>query len=212
MDGVNLRIAEGEFIAIVGPSGCGKSTILNLLAGLDTPTEGRVEFEGVALSALGRKELAAYRARCVGMVFQSFNLMPHYTAAENVELALYFTDVPRRERRSRAEEILDRLGLADRRTHRPPDLSGGEQQRVAIARALVKSPRILFADEPTGNLDRRNSEEIARLLTRLNGEGLSIVLATHDLEMARTYAHRSLGMSYGRLENSTGSSAGGEGP
>ncbi len=208
VDRVNFAVEQGGFLGIVGASGSGKSTLLNLLAGLDSPTAGRVEIDGTALSDLTRRNLAAYRARRVGIVFQSFNLMPHYTAAENVELALYFTDIAKGERRSRSRDILARLGLRDRLTHRPADLSGGEQQRVALARALVKEPHVLFADEPTGNLDRKNSEDIAGLLTELNGEGLTIVLATHDLDMARVCAHRMVQMEYGRLAEGTADSQG----
>jgi putative ABC transport system ATP-binding protein len=156
-------------------------------------------FEGTALSSLSRRELAAYRARRVGMIFQTFNLIPHRTALRNVELALYFNSTPARHRRPRAAQMLERLGLADRLDHRPRDLSGGEQQRVAIARALVKEPEILFADEPTGNLDQDNTLEIARILTELNGQGLTVVMVTHDLELARKCAQRIVRMNYGRL-------------
>ncbi|UCD65200.1 MAG: ABC transporter ATP-binding protein [Candidatus Zixiibacteriota bacterium] len=199
VDRVNLYLERGEFLGIVGASGSGKSTMLNLMAGLDTPTSGRIEIDGTALSSLTRRELAAYRARRVGMVFQSFNLLAHQTALKNVELALYFNDTPARARRIRATEILERLGLGDRLDHVPADLSGGEQQRVAIARALVKGPEVLFADEPTGNLDQVNTEQIAELLAGLNRQGLTVVVATHDLDMARRYAHRTVRMDYGKL-------------
>ena len=199
VDAVDLAVRRGEFVGIVGASGSGKSTILNLLGGLDTPTAGHIEVDGVSLGSLSRRQLSAYRARRVGMVFQSFNLISHHTALRNVELALYFNDTPAGERRTRAAEILEHLGLADRLDHRPSDLSGGEQQRVAIARALVKRPEILFADEPTGNLDHDNTEQIAALLADLNRRGLTIVLATHDLDLAHTYPHRIVRMQYGRL-------------
>jgi putative ABC transport system ATP-binding protein len=201
LDGVDLAVGKGDFLGVVGASGSGKSTLLNLLAGLDTPTAGFIEIGSRRLDHLSRRELAAYRADSVGMIFQSFNLLSHQTALKNVELALYFSGAPRRERRTRAREILDRLGLADRLDHRPADLSGGEQQRVAIARALVKRPEILFADEPTGNLDQDNSTSIVRLLADLNREGLTVVMVSHDLEMARGSAGRIVRMNYGRIVN-----------
>lgn len=199
VDAVSFGFGRGEFLAVVGASGSGKSTVLNLLAGLDSPTAGRIEVDGVVLGSLSRRELAAYRAHRVGIVFQSFNLIAHYSALENVETALFFNDVPRARRRTQATAILERLGLADRMHHRPGDLSGGEQQRVALARALVKKPDILFADEPTGNLDHDNTGQIAELLTELNRDGLTIVMVTHNLDMARRCAHRIIGMRYGRL-------------
>jgi putative ABC transport system ATP-binding protein len=195
---INLEIGKSEFLALVGASGSGKSTLLNLMAGLDTPTSGHVEVDGVSLASLTRRELSAYRAKKIGIIFQSFNLLPNQTALKNVEMALYFTNTSRDIRRRKAGEILDRLGLADRHDHRPCDLSGGEQQRVAIARALVKEPEILFADEPTGNLDEDNSRSIAELLSTLNAGGLTIVMVTHNSETARAVAGRMLRMSYGR--------------
>lgn len=199
VDEVDLEIQKGEFLAVVGASGSGKSTLLNLLAGLDTPTSGHIEIDGRRLDGLSSRQLSRYRAEKVGMVFQSFNLIPHNTALKNVELALYFDDTPRRERRSRAEAILERLGLSDRSDHRPADLSGGEQQRVAIARALVKRPEILFADEPTGNLDQVNSTQISQLLAELNRDALTVVMVTHDVDMADAVAGRTIRMHYGRL-------------
>ncbi len=201
MDDVNLSIPRGEFLGIVGASGSGKSTLLNLLAGLDTPTSGTINIDGSALSALNRRQLSTHRARCVGMVFQSFNLISHRTALQNVELALYFNDTPLGERTGRATDILQRLGLGDRLNHRPADLSGGEQQRVALARALVKRPEILMADEPTGNLDEMNTRHIAAMLAELNREGLTVLMATHDTALARECARRVIRMSYGRLVN-----------
>jgi putative ABC transport system ATP-binding protein len=199
VDKVDLAIARGEFVRIVGASGSGKSTLLNLLAGLDTPTHGHVKIDGVALDSLTHRQLSAYRANRVGMVFQSFNLLPHKTALENVEMALYFNSVPYRERRARSIEILKTLGLGDRMDHRPSDLSGGEQQRVAIARALVKRPEVIFADEPTGNLDHDNSIQIAGLLANLNQDGLTVILVTHDLDLAKQYAPRTIRMQYGSV-------------
>jgi len=199
VDGVDLAIDKGDFLAVVGASGSGKSTLLNLLAGLDTPTAGHIEVGGERLDRLSRRKLSEYRAKKVGMVFQSFNLLPQYTAVRNVELALYFNDTPRKERRRQAREIMERIGLGDRHDHRPADLSGGEQQRVAIARALIKRPEILFADEPTGNLDQENAEAIVRLLGELNRDGLTVVLVSHDVDMARSAARRIVKMQYGEI-------------
>jgi len=210
VDGVDLAVEKGEFLGIVGASGSGKSTLLNLMAGLDTPTSGRIEVDGAILGSMTRRELSAYRARRVGMIFQSFNLISHMTALKNVELALYFIETPPRERRRRASEILERLGLADRLSHRPGDLSGGEQQRVAVARALVKQPEILFADEPSGNLDHENTHQIGKLLTDLNRDGLTVVMVTHDLALAGQYAGRTIRMHYGGLaDNASGGITGG---
>ena len=200
VDRVDLTVGRGEFAAVVGASGSGKSTLLNLLAGLDTPTSGHIEVGPQRLDQLSRRDLAAYRAGMVGMIFQSFNLIPHQTALKNVELGLFFARVPRRDRRDRAAAILDRLGMTDRLDHRPADLSGGEQQRVAIARALVKTPEILFADEPTGNLDQDNSAAIIELLGDFNRDGLTVVMVTHDVEMAARTAGRIVKMNYGRIE------------
>lgn len=202
VDGVSLHINAGEFLGVVGSSGSGKTTLLNLLAGLDMPTSGSVEIDGQTLAGMTRRQLAAYRARKVGMVFQSFNLISHYTALQNVEMALYFNDTVHRERRRMATEVLAKLGLQDRIMHRPPDLSGGEQQRVALARAIVKKPEILFADEPTGNLDHDNADQIAALLTSLNRDGLTVVLVTHNLDLAQGHTHRTVRMHYGRIVDS----------
>jgi len=199
VDDVTFTLHKGEFLGIVGASGSGKSTLLNLLAGIDTATSGRIFFEKIPLDALARRKLAVYRARRIGMIFQSFNLLPHHTALGNVELALYFNNTPHRERKKRAIEILERLGLSDRIDHKPADLSGGEQQRVAIARALVKKPEILLADEPTGNLDRENTGQIAELLTEFNHDGLAVIIVTHDIELASRCAGRILKMHYGRI-------------
>jgi putative ABC transport system ATP-binding protein len=199
VDGVSLSVNSGELLVVVGASGSGKSTLLNLMAGLDSPTSGRIVVEHQNLGDMSRKELAAFRARLVGVVFQSFHLLPQYTALKNVELPLYFTNVRPSERERRARDILDRLGLSDRLDHRPADLSGGEQQRVALARALVKEPHILFADEPTGNLDRENSRAIADLLTGLNRDGLTTIVVSHDVELAERIGGRTIRMNYGRV-------------
>lgn len=199
LDGVNLKVRRGEFLSIVGSSGCGKSTLLGLLGGLDTPTSGAVEIGAHSLYGLSRREIARYRADKIGMVFQSFNLIPQYTALQNVETALLFTDTPRIQRRALSLAALEQVGLMERLTHRPADLSGGEQQRVAIARAVVKKPEILLADEPTGNLDHDNAVRITELLAQLNRQGITVVMVTHNLELARQHATRIIKMDYGRF-------------
>jgi putative ABC transport system ATP-binding protein len=201
LDRISITIESGEFLGVVGSSGSGKTTFLNLLAGLDTPTSGSIEIRGTSLSNMSRRQLASYRAHSVGIVFQSFNLISHYTALQNVETALYFIDASPKDRHRLASEILNKLGLGDRLTHRPADLSGGEQQRVALARAIVKKPEILFADEPTGNLDYENAQEIGKLLTSLNQDGLTIVMVTHNLDIAKKYTHRSIKFSYGKIKD-----------
>ncbi len=203
VDGVSIQIDRGEFVGIVGSSGSGKSTFLNLLAGLDRPTSGSIEIDGKSLGARSRKELSHYRAHRVGMVFQAFNLIGHYNAAQNVAAALWFNQTPTDQRYERAVAMLSKLGLAERITHRPSDLSGGEQQRVALARAIVKNPEILFADEPTGNLDETNSRQIVELLSELNSNGLTIVMVTHNLELARQYTKRVITMHYGKVTHDT---------
>lgn len=183
--GIYLEVGGGQFVALVGPSGSGKSTFLNLVGGLDRPTEGELWVNGVELSASKEKALTEHRRRRVGFVFQSFNLLPRLSALENVALPLMFTGVPERERIDRARVLLNQVGLADRLDHRPTQLSGGEQQRVAIARALVNRPAIILADEPTGNLDSVTGAEIMALLRRLNREqGVTLLLVTHDAEAA----------------------------
>jgi putative ABC transport system ATP-binding protein len=209
LDGVDVEVRDGEYLRVVGASGSGKSTLLNLLAGLDTPTAGRITTPAGVLSELSSRRLAAYRAGVVGMVFQTFNLIPHLTALQNVELGMLFLGLPRHDRRRRAGAMLERLGLADRTRHRPQDLSGGEQQRVALARALAKGPSLLLADEPTGNLDQATAAEIARLLAGLHADGLTVVLVTHNLALAATEADRTLEMSYGRIVRETVRGAGG---
>ncbi len=201
VDGVNLTVEKGDFLGIVGASGSGKSTLLNLMAGLDTPSAGEIYFQEKPLSGRSRKELASYRSQNSGIIFQSFNLLHHRTALANVEMGLYFSKLSPQKRKEKAKAMLVKLGLEKRLDHRPVDLSGGEQQRVAVARALVKEPDILFADEPTGNLDKKNSEQICNLLKELNDAGLTIVLITHDTAITEAYAKRTLRMDYGLLKN-----------
>src|SRR5438309_883991 len=190
LDGVTLALEEGEGAAIVGRSGSGKSTLLHLLGGLDRPTSGDVFARGKRLAELTDDDLALYRRRDVGFIFQFFNLVPALTAAENVELPMTLAGLPPGERKRRAAELLERVGLSARSGHRPSELSGGEQQRVAIARALVNDPPLLLADEPTGNLDSKTSEEILRLLAGLAGK--TIVLVTHDRALAQAFARRTI--------------------
>jgi putative ABC transport system ATP-binding protein len=211
LDGVDLEVREGEYLRIWGASGSGKSTLLNLVAGLDRPTSGRVETPLGDLASLSPRGLADWRSRHVGMVFQSFNLIPHRTALQNVEIALLFAGVARPERLRRAAAQLEELGLGDRFHHRPADLSGGEQQRVALARALVKSPKLLLADEPTGNLDAENAERTAQTLAALNRGGMTVILVTHDPALAAGQVHRTIRMHYGRIEERQPVPAGGPG-
>lgn len=182
--GVDLGVSPGEMVAVIGPSGCGKSSLLNVLAGIDPPTAGSVRLLGEELYALGEGARSALRLRRLGFIFQRFHLLAVLTAAENVELPMAEAGVPRDERRRRTRELLDYVGLGSRARHRPPHLSGGEQQRVAIARALANRPELLFADEPTGELDRRTGDEIIALFERLNADGTTMVIVTHDTHVA----------------------------
>ena len=198
--GVDLSVERGEFVALVGPSGSGKSTVLNLIGGLDRPTGGEVWIDGVELGATDERTLTRHRREHVGFVFQTFNLLPRLTAVENVALPLMFSGVPRRERLDRARTLLESVGLGQRLTHRPGQLSGGEQQRVAIARALVGHPALLLADEPTGNLDTTTGAEIMALLKDLNQETeLTLLVVTHDPEVA-SFADRVVTLRDGRVE------------
>lgn len=191
LDGVSITVEEGEFVALLGPSGSGKSTLLNLIAGLDHATDGSLRIFDQELARMSSEALSLHRRRNVGIIFQSFNLVPTMTAAQNVALAMMFAGVPRGDREARASRLLDAVGLAPRRDHRPREMSGGEQQRVAIARALSNQPHVLLADEPTGNLDSRTSREIMGLLGQLNArDGKTIIMVTHDPALAQQYAHR----------------------
>ena len=199
LNGVSAMVAAGEFLAMMGPSGSGKSTLLYLLGGLDRPTEGRIWINGQELSALDENALAHYRQREVGFIFQSFHLIPTMTALQNVMFPMVFAQVPAAERRERAEVLLTLVGLGERLEHRPTELSGGQQQRVAIARALANNPRIILADEPTGNLDSRMGEEIMQLLVRLNREeGRTILMVSHDPSITE-YTTRALHLRDGEL-------------
>jgi putative ABC transport system ATP-binding protein len=199
--GVSFDIRRGEFVAIMGPSGSGKSTLMNLLGCLDTPTAGEYILDGLPVEQLDRNLLAAVRNRKIGFVFQQFNLLPRQTALDNVALPLvYLGGVPTEERRARAQEVLELVGLGDRMHHRPKELSGGQQQRVAIARALITRPALLLADEPTGNLDSRSSEEIIALFEELNQQNITIVLVTHDPDIAQ-HARRVIAVRDGLLDS-----------
>jgi putative ABC transport system ATP-binding protein len=200
VDGVTLAVAIGEFAALLGASGSGKSTLLNLIAGLDHANSGDIIVHGQDLSRLSSEQLAQYRRLTVGMVFQSFNLVPRMTLAENVELPMRFAEVDRGERAQRVQEALSKVRLSARTSHRPSELSGGEQQRAAIARALVNRPKLLLADEPTGNLDSRTGEEIMELLRELN-ETLqtTVIMVTHERALAERYASRLIQLGDGKL-------------
>ena len=207
LDDVSLAVEAGRFVAVTGASGSGKSTLLNLLGGLDTPTAGSIEVDGSLISAMDREALARYRRFGVGMIFQSFNLIAARTALENVELPLVFAGVDKKERKRRAADLLDQVGLAQRAGHRPPELSGGEQQRVAVARALANGPGLLLADEPTGNLDSRTSREIVGLLAGLNRDrGLTVVMVSHEEALVREFAHEIVRLRDGRVVATEGMS------
>jgi putative ABC transport system ATP-binding protein len=200
VDDVTLEVRAGEFVALLGSSGSGKSTLLNLMAGLDRPTGGAIFANGRNLSELSSLELARYRSKTVGMVFQSFNLLPRMTLEENVELPLRLAEVDRGERGARVQEALERVKLEKRLSHRPSELSGGEQQRAALARALVNRPTLLFADEPTGNLDSATGESIMLLLQEIQQKlGMTIVMVTHERPLAERFANRIVALADGKL-------------
>ncbi|MCD6449730.1 MAG: ABC transporter ATP-binding protein [Thermotogaceae bacterium] len=183
--GINLEIKEGEILVIMGPSGSGKSTLLNLLGLLDKPTSGKIILAGKDVSSMNDNELAKMRNRFIGFIFQQFNLLPRMNAIENVELPMVYAGIPKKERTKRAKELLEKMGLENRMHHLPSQLSGGQQQRVAIARALANSPKLILADEPTGNLDSRSGDMIINILKELNKQGMTIVVVTHDSEIAK---------------------------
>jgi putative ABC transport system ATP-binding protein len=196
--GISLRIGQGEFVAIIGPSGSGKSTLMHVMGCLQRPTRGMITLEGVNIADLTEDELAEVRGKKIGFVFQQFNLLPLKTAQKNVELPLVFQGIGGRERSKRASELLEQVGLGHRTEHLPSQMSGGEQQRVAIARALVGRPGIIFADEPTGNLDTKSSREIMSILKKLNGDGKTLIVVTHDPEIAK-WADRTIRLLDGRV-------------
>ena len=202
LKGIDLDIYPGEFVAIVGPSGSGKSTLMNLVGCLDTPTDGTYEIGGDNVAGVTRDELAEIRNRRVGFVFQSFNLLPHLSALENVELPMLFGGVAPKERRKRAAELLEKVGLGDRLDHKPTELSGGQMQRVAIARALAMNPDILLADEPTGNLDTTSGTDIMSIFNELWQSGRTLVIITHDPALARR-ASRVVEIRDGRITSDT---------
>jgi putative ABC transport system ATP-binding protein len=195
---IDLRIGEGEFVAVMGPSGCGKSTLLNIVGMIDSPSDGEYRFRGEDIARLPERRLVDLRKRYIGFVFQSFNLIDELTVYENVELPLLYQNVPRSRRRERVREVLELVNLQARAKHRPAQLSGGQQQRVAVARAVVTDPKLILADEPTGNLDTRNGEEVLGMLETLNEQGATILMVTHSPEHAAR-AHRVVTMLDGRI-------------
>ncbi len=198
LDGIFLDVADGEFVAIMGPSGCGKSTLLNVIGMLDSPTSGSYVFDGTEVANLSESKLADFRKRNIGFIFQSFNLVDELSVRENIELALLYHNVPTGERRTQVDAVMDKVGIAHRAKHRPSQLSGGQQQRVAVARALVAAPKLILADEPTGNLDTAHGEEVMKMLQALNHEGSTIVMVTHSPAHA-DYAGRVVNMLDGRI-------------
>jgi len=200
VDGISIQIASGEFVALLGTSGSGKSSLLNLIAGLDHPTSGTVVVKENDLAKFSREQLAKYRLHTVGMVFQSFNLIPSMTLLENVELPLRFAEVDRGKRESLARQALERVGLTQRLRHRPTELSGGEQQRASLARALINQPQLLLADEPTGNLDSQTGTEIMNFIREFNQTlGMTIIMVTHERALAERYASRMIFLADGKL-------------
>ncbi len=200
--GVTIDIDKGEYVAITGPSGSGKSTLMHLLGCLDTPTSGKYILSGTDITSLSDLELSKLRNKKIGFVFQTFNLLPRITVTKNVELPLLYAGISAKERYTKTESILERVGLAHRKTHRPNELSGGEMQRVAVARALINDPEVVFADEPTGNLDSKTGKEIMVLFNDLAKEGNTIILVTHDATIAN-YAKRQLKMLDGKITEDT---------
>ena len=202
LKGIDLQIEKGEFVAIMGPSGSGKSTLMNILGCLDKPTSGSYSLDGVRVDGLSSDELASIRNKKIGFVFQGFNLLSRTTALENVELPMVYANIDSGERRKRAEKALDSVGLKERMHHQPNQLSGGQQQRVAIARAVVNDAPIIFADEPTGNLDTKTSVDIMNLFGQIHKNGNTVILVTHEEDIAR-YAHRVIRLRDGKIESDT---------
>ena len=202
LNGVSIEVKEGEFVAIMGPSGCGKSTLLSILGLLDNPDSGDYYLDGEEVGHLKESERTKYRKGRIGFVFQSFNLIDELTVEENIDLQLKYLNVPKAERKERVLEILRKVNLSQRATHYPQQLSGGQQQRVAIARAVVAQPKIILADEPTGNLDSRNGHEVMELLSQLNSEGTTVIMVTHSRHDAQ-YANRTINLFDGEIVNNT---------
>jgi putative ABC transport system ATP-binding protein len=202
LDGLDLDIRANEYVALMGPSGSGKSTLMNMLGCLDSPTSGSYMLNGQDVSRLEDDALAEIRNREIGFVFQTFNLLPRYTALENVALPMVYAGIPKAERQERAREVLTQVGLGDRMDHRPNELSGGQRQRVAVGRALVMRPSIILADEPTGNLDSATSEEVMELFGDIQKAGNTVILVTHEEDIA-AYAHRTVRLRDGRVESDT---------
>ncbi len=202
LNGVDITIYENEYVAIMGPSGSGKSTMMNILGCLDTPSEGRYILNGTDVSQLDDSRLAEIRNREIGFVFQSFNLLPRYSALENVALPLIYSGVAAKERDVRAREALESVGLADRMDHKPSEMSGGQRQRVAVARALINRPAIILADEPTGNLDTKTSIDIMNLFEHIHNKGNTVIVVTHEEDIAQ-YAHRIIRLRDGKIESDT---------
>ena len=198
LDAIDLDIFQGEFVAVMGPSGCGKSTLLNVIGMLDSPSSGSYRFGDIEIAGLPEPRLAGIRKTHLGFIFQSFNLIDELTVAENIELALLYHAMPASDRKAKVEAVMDRVGIAHRARHRPSQLSGGQQQRVAVARALVSEPRLILADEPTGNLDTSHGDEVMKMLQTLNAEGSTIVMVTHSPAHA-DYASRVVHMLDGRI-------------
>jgi len=201
LDGIDVEIKKGDFIAIVGPSGSGKSTMMNMIGALDLATEGDIYLDNEDIEHMEESELAQIRGRKIGFVFQTFNLIPTLTAAENIALPMTFQGISDEEKKERVEEILKKVGLEHRKNHLPNELSGGERQRVAIARALANNPDVILADEPTGNLDSKTGKEIMKIFSDLNKQGKTIILVTHDLNLTK-YASKTLKLVDGKLEKS----------
>lgn len=202
LGGINMEVKDGEFVAIMGPSGCGKSTLLNILGLLDNPTEGRYELDGVEVGSLKERQRTKTRRGQIGFVFQSFNLIDELTVEQNIELPLKYLRVPAAERKERVTEIMRRMAISHRAAHYPQQLSGGQQQRVAIARAVVTRPKLVLADEPTGNLDTKNGREVMELLSQLNAEGTTVVMVTHSQRDA-AYATRTIALLDGMVVEHT---------
>jgi len=202
LQGVSLSISKGEYVAIMGPSGSGKSTLMNIIGALDTPTGGRYVLNGTDVSHLSDDELAEIRNKEIGFVFQTFNLLPRYTALENAMLPLIYAGVSKKERESRGHDVMESVGLADRMLHKPNEMSGGQRQRVAVARALINKPSIILADEPTGNLDSKTSVDIMRLFGEIHQQGNTIILVTHEEDIAM-HAHRIIRLRDGLIESDT---------